>query len=96
MKHQTKDEYLKALRTNPSYSAVLKKASTKEERQKIINTVEYIVGNLFDVIHLAMGQMNSDPAIEKQIFEALKTGDGIIKESDGSPVGSNKNQRKEK
>lgn len=90
MKYPTKEEYLKTLRENVAYSDVLKKAETKEDRKRIINTVEYIAGNLFDALSIMMSTANSNPEVEKEILEALKTGEGIIKESDGNPITSSK------
>lgn len=86
MKFSTKEEYIKILRENSVYSSILKKAKTKEERKKIIDTVEYIAGGLFDAISYSVSSINENPETEKEILEALKTGEGIIKESDGNPI----------
>jgi hypothetical protein len=88
MKIDSKNEYFKKLRSKPEYLAALKKVSSAEERKQIIATVEYIAGNLFEALAFAAGTMREDPQIAQQISEALKTGDGIIKESDGMPITS--------
>ena len=85
MKIPTQEEYFKKLRSDPLYISLLKKASP-EERKKIINTVEYVAGSMLEALSVGMGAMNSDPEMAQEIVEALKTGDGIIKESDGSPI----------
>lgn len=83
---KTKDDFFKMLRSNEAYTSILKALKTKEERQNLINTVEYVTGNLFDSLSFVTAQMNSNPEAEKQILDALKTGEGIIKESDGSVI----------
>lgn len=83
---KTKDDFFKTLRSNEAYTSILKALETKEERQNLINTVEYVTGNLFDALSFVTAQMNSNPEAEKQILDALKTGEGIIKESDGSVI----------
>ena len=85
MKIPTQEEYFKKLRSNPIYVSLLKKASP-EERKKIINTVEYVAGSMLEALSIGVSAMNSDPETAKEIVEALKTGDGIIKESDGAPI----------
>jgi hypothetical protein len=85
MKIPTQEEYFKKLRSNPMYVSLLKSASP-EERKKIINTVEYVAGSLLEALSVGVSTMNSDPEMAKEIVEALKTGDGIIKESDGAPI----------
>lgn len=84
MKIPTKDEYFKKLRSNSQYLENLKQAPA-EERKQIINTIEYIMGSIFDSMSHAFSNMNSNPDIQKEIVEALKTGNGIIKENDGEP-----------
>jgi hypothetical protein len=85
MKIPTQEEYFKKLRSNSMYVSLLKSASP-EERKKIINTVEYVAGSLLEALSVGVSTMNSDPEMAKEIVEALKTGDGIIKESDGAPI----------
>lgn len=86
MKIDSKNEYFKKLRSKPEYLEALKKVPSAEERRQIIATVEHIAGNLFEALAFAAGTMREDPQIAQQISEALKTGDGIIKESDGMPI----------
>jgi len=84
----TREEYLKQLRNHKDYLAVLKKAPSIDERIKIISMVEHIAGSLFDGVIPVLGTLKSDPSASEKISEALKTGEGIIKESDGSPLES--------
>lgn len=81
----TKEEYLKELRSNQDYLAILK-AAPKEDRKQIINTVEHVATKMLEALTFMSAQVKQDPKIAKEIVEALKTGDGIIKESDGAPI----------
>ena len=81
----TKEEYLKSLRSNQDYLEILK-ASPKEDRKQIINTVEHVATKLLEALTFMSAQVKQDPKIAQEIVEALKTGDGIIKESDGAPI----------
>jgi len=85
MKTQNLEDYLKNLRSDPTHAALIKKVP-QEERKKVINLVEYITSTLFESMTLAMSAAASDPEISQQLTEALKDGNGIIKESDGSPI----------
>lgn len=86
MKTITKQEYFKKLRSNQEYQSILKKIPDAEERKRAINTVEYIVGNFIDAMLFARSSAAENPESAEKIMEALKTGDNIIKESDGSPI----------
>jgi hypothetical protein len=86
MKIDSKNEYFKKLRSKPEYLAALKQVPSAEERRQIIATIEHIAGNLFEALSSVAASMREDPQIAQQISEALKTGDGIIKESDGMPI----------
>lgn len=81
----TKEEYLKSLRSNADYLAVLKAASA-EERKQIIDTVEYVTTVMLESLTMISAKTQQDPKLAQQIIEAMKTGEGIIKENDGSPV----------
>ena len=81
----TKEEYLKSLRSNADYLAVLKAASA-EERKQIIDTVEHVTTVMLESLTMISAQTQQDPKLAQQIIEAMKTGEGIIKENDGSPV----------
>ena len=83
----TKEEYLKELRSNQDYLEILK-ATPKEDRKQIINTVEHVATKMLEALTFMSSQMKQDPKIAQEIVEALKTGDGIIKESDGAPIES--------
>lgn len=85
MKIPTREEYFKKLRSDPLYLALLKKAPA-EERKQIINTVEYVAGTMLEALTLGVGAMKEDPQTAQDLIEALKTGSGIIKESDGTPI----------
>jgi len=82
----TKEEYFKTLRSHKVYSAILKKAPDDAARRQIISTVEYIASSLFDGVLPVMATATSNPESAEKISEALKTGDNIIKESDGAPI----------
>jgi hypothetical protein len=86
MKIPTREEYFKKLRSNSDYLAALKQAPTDADRKKIIGVVEHIVGTMFDALLPTLSVIKSDPDAAQKITEALKTGDGIIKESDGAPI----------
>lgn len=86
MKLPTKQEYLKKLKSNSDYLSLLKKIPDSDERKRAIYTVEHIVGNLFDALMMASISSNENPEASEKISKALKTGDGIIKESDGAPI----------
>lgn len=85
MRIPTQEEYFKKLRSDPTYISLLKKASL-DERKKIINTVEYIAGSMLSALTAGFSSVGSDPESAKELIEAMKTGEGIIKESDGSPI----------
>ena len=82
----TKNDYFKMLQSNPEYVEIMKRFSNEAEREKIKNTVESFASTFFDALSTVVSTISSNPEIENQITEALKTGDGIIKESDGSPL----------
>ena len=82
----TKEEYFKALRNHKAYAAILKKAPDAATRKQIISTVEHIAGSLFDGVIPVMMTASANPEGAEKISEALKTGDNIIKESDGAPI----------
>jgi hypothetical protein len=82
----TKDDYLKQLRSNEAYQAILKKAPDQEMRKRIISQVEYFASSMFDGIMPVLSSLKADPAAAEKISEALKSGTGIIKESDGAPI----------
>ena len=82
----TKEEYLKALRNHQVYSTIIKKAPDDATRRQIISTVEYVANAMFDGIIPVLSTAASNPEAASQISEALKTGDNIIKESDGAPI----------
>ena len=84
----SKEELLKRFRDDPEVAAVLKKAPNALDAAKALKTVEYMLGTLYEAIVPAMAQMKQDPAAVTKISEALKSGEGIIKESDGSPINS--------
>jgi len=86
MKIPTKEEYFRTLRSDPRYSSALKQVSTDTDRKKIIGIIEHVAGTLFEALVPALGAANSDPEAAQKISEALKTGVGIIKESDGAPI----------
>jgi len=88
-----KNDYLKKLRTHSDYLAILKTISDVKERKRAIDVVEEVAGGLFDAIFNVVAKTKQDPTIIQQITEALKTGEGIIKESDGLPV-SNESEEK--
>ena len=81
----TKEEYLKSLRSNADYLAVLK-AVPAEERKQIIDTVEHVTTVMLEALTMVSVHSQQDPKLAQQIIEAMKTGEGIIKENDGSPV----------
>lgn len=85
MKQLSFEEYLKILRSDPTHTSLLKQVPAPD-RKKVINTVEHITQSLFESLALVMGEMNSNPDVLQEIEEALKDGNGIIKESDGSPI----------
>lgn len=93
MKIPTKEEYFKNLRSDPLYRSILKNIPN-EERKRAIETIEHIAGSILEGLTLAAGAMKQDPNIEQELIEAMKTGDGIIKESDGSSVVQKKNEEK--
>lgn len=82
----TKEEYLKTLRNHKIYSTIIKKAPDDATRRQIISTVEYVANAMFDGIIPVLSTASSNPEAASQISEALKTGDNIIKESDGAPI----------
>jgi len=86
MKTPKKQDYFKQLRSNKEYLSLLKKIPDAAERKQAINTVEHIVSSLFDALMMANVEAKKNPEAEEKISQALKTGDGIIKESDGSPI----------
>lgn len=86
MKIPTKQEYFKQLRSNKEYLSLLKKIPDSTERKTAINTVEHIVGSLFDALSMVSAVAKENPEAAEKISQALKTGDGIIKESDGAPI----------
>jgi hypothetical protein len=86
MKIPTKQEYFKQLRSNKEYLSILKGIPDAAERKKAINTVEYIIGSLFEAFTMSKISSKENPEAEEKISQALKTGDGIIKESDGAPI----------
>lgn len=85
MKIPTKEEYLKALRSNKDYQAVLKSAPN-DERKKIIATVEMVTTSMLEAFSTVAAQTKQDPNFAKEVDEALKDGINIIKESDGSTL----------
>ncbi|NBO99486.1 MAG: hypothetical protein EBU90_05065 [Proteobacteria bacterium] len=93
MKTPTKQEYFKILRSNPEYLSLLKKIPEAHERKKTINIVEYVAGNIYDALIMMNASSKQNPEILDKISEALKTGDGIIKENDGNPVVQNQDKK---
>jgi hypothetical protein len=92
MKIPTKEEYFKKLRSDKDYQSLLK-AAPSDERQRIINTVETVMSSMFEAFSLMASNAKGDPNIAKEVTEALKTGVGIIKESDGSPIAPEKKEK---
>jgi len=86
MKIPTKQEYFKMIRSNPEYLSLLKKIPEADERRKAIHTVEYIAGSIFDALLMISADASKNPEVSEKISAAMKTGDGIIKENDGSPI----------
>jgi len=86
MKIPTKQEYFKKLRSNQEYQALLKKIPNVEERKRAINTIEYIMENFINAFSMVASEAAKNPESAEKIMEALKTGDNIIKENDGSPI----------
>ena len=93
MKTPTKQEYFKILRSNPEYLSLLKKIPEANDRKKAINIVEYVAGNIYDALIMMNASSKQNPEILDKISEALKTGDGIIKENDGSSVVQNQDKK---
>jgi len=87
MKIPTKQEYLKKLRLNRDYLAILKK-TPEDQRKKIIGIVESIIEPLYDGIVLGINTANKNPEIAQQLSESLENDNNIIKESDGQPIKS--------
>lgn len=86
MKIPTKQEYFKQLRSNKEYLSLLKKFPDDVERRQAINVVEHVAGNLFEALLMSAAAIKQNPEAAEKISQALKTGEGIIKESDGSPI----------
>jgi len=86
MKIPTKQEYFKKLRSNQEYQSLLKKIPDIEERKRAIYTIEYIMENFINAFSVIGSTAAQSPEAAEKIMEALKTGDGIIKESDGEPI----------
>jgi len=82
----TKEEILKKLKSEPEFMRVLKKAPG-EERKQILATIEYIAGSFFDAMMFVAANKEAAERSE-DLQAAMKTGDGIIKENDGSPLNS--------
>lgn len=85
MKIPSKEECFRKLKSDPAFLSLLKKAPL-EERKQIINTIDHVAGSLFDALMFVRSQANTNSEASQEILEALKTGDGIIKESDGAPM----------
>jgi len=82
----TKEETLKKIKSDPSFMSVLKKASI-EERKQILATIDHVAGSFFDAMMFVAANKEAAERSE-DLQAAMKTGDGIIKENDGSPLNS--------
>ena len=82
----TKEEFLRHLNSDKAYYSILKAASTPDEKKKVKSQVESFITTMFDALMPVFSMAAQDPEAMNKISEALKTGDGIIKESDGSPI----------
>jgi hypothetical protein len=82
----TRDDYLKQLRSNEAYQAILKRAPDQDTRKRIVANVEHFARSMFDGVMPVLAALKSDPEGAAKISEAIKSGVGIIKESDGAPI----------
>ncbi len=80
----TKEEALKKIKSDPSFMLVLKKAPA-EERKQILATIDHVAGALIDSILFVAANQKGNGSSE-DLEQAMKNGDGIIKENDGSPI----------
>ena len=83
---KTKDDFIKALRSDPQYLRALKMAKNAEERKKIIATVEGFVNNFTAVLIPVFEKVESDPKFASELRLALKNGGRVINEEDKQPV----------
>jgi len=80
----TKEELLKKLKSEREFVDVLKKAP-ENERKQILSAIDYIAGSMIDAFfYVAANPTENDKS--EGLDKAMKTGDGIIKENDGSPI----------
>ena len=84
----SKEDLLRHFYADPQVAEVLKRSTNEVDKLRAMRTVEYFLGTMYDAVIPALAKMKEDPAAAAQISEALKTGEGIIKESDGSPIAS--------
>lgn len=84
----TKAEYLTQLNTDKLYYNLLKSIPDVEERKRVKARIESFATTMYDALLPVFSSAQQDPEMLSKISEALKTGDGIIKESDGSPITS--------
>jgi hypothetical protein len=83
-----KEDIFRKIYSDPAFSSTFNRLKDPQEKARALATVEHVVGSLFDALIPSVAAMHQDPAAASRISEALKTGDGIIKESDGSPIAS--------
>lgn len=82
----SKDKLLKRFREDPEVAAILNKSSSPIDGARALKTVENFLGTMYEALIPALAQIKQDPDAAAKISEALKSGEGIIKESDGSPI----------
>ena len=85
VKLPTKVEFLTKLSTDKTYYNLIKSLPDVEERKRVKAQIENFASTMYDAILPIFSATEQDPNLLSKISEALKTGDGIIKENDGSP-----------
>lgn len=82
----SKEEFIRYLNSDKQYFSVFKAFPDATERKKAKTQVENFAAVMFDALMPALAAMAEDPEAISKISEALKTGEGIIRENDGAPI----------
>ena len=83
---KTKEDFFEHLSRDPAFSRLMSSLGDETQRRRVAADVRSFVGPLFDAIFPAFVEVTRDPAASTALSEALKSGEGIIRESDGAPI----------
>ena len=83
---KTKEDFFEHLSRDPAFSRLMSSLGDDGLRGRVSADVRSFVGPIFDALFPAFFEVHTDPAARDALSEALKSGEGIIRESDGAPI----------